>query len=222
MKKSITSSLGLIVTIAAILLSSCGTNTTFKKRYHNRGFQFDWGNSISQVHPKSKSDGTSHRSKKSTLQKQSETPINDEIASSPSVLVNTVDIHPDIALINDKIANREVAKKPTAVWQKTISVVKDTNSNPISVNNSARSAEAKNDQVDRIYGKLAFVFGVLSLLGVLFIGRLSFIFAIAAIALGIIGLNSDSRSMAIIGLVLGSLYFLILILAVIALLVIFL
>jgi hypothetical protein len=125
-------------------------------------------------------------------------------------------------LINDKIANRKVAKKPTAVWQKTISVVKDTNSNPTSVNNSARSAEAKNDQVDRIYGKLAFVFGVLSLLGVLFIGRLSFIFAIAAIALGIIGLNSDSRSMAIIGLVLGSLYFLILILAVIALLVIFL
>ena len=121
MKKSITSSLGLIVTIAAILLSSCGTNTTFKKRYHNRGFHFDWGNSISQVHPKSKSDGTSHRSKKSTLQKQSETPINDEIASSPSVLVNTVDFHPDIALINDKIANRNQLRygRKQFLWSRT-------------------------------------------------------------------------------------------------------
>lgn len=43
MKKTITSKLGLLVAMVAILVSSCSTNATFSKRYHSRGFNIAWG-----------------------------------------------------------------------------------------------------------------------------------------------------------------------------------
>ena len=43
MKKATTSNFGFIVAIIAFFVSSCGSNATFSKRYHNRGFNIAWG-----------------------------------------------------------------------------------------------------------------------------------------------------------------------------------
>lgn len=43
MKRTPIVNLGLIVVTMVILLSSCGSNATFTKRYHNRGFNIGWG-----------------------------------------------------------------------------------------------------------------------------------------------------------------------------------
>lgn len=46
MNKSITSKLGLLLAMVAILVSSCSTNATFSKRYHSRGFNIAWGGGL--------------------------------------------------------------------------------------------------------------------------------------------------------------------------------
>ena len=43
MKKTITSKLVLLMSAMAVFISSCSTNATFTKRYHNRGFNIAWG-----------------------------------------------------------------------------------------------------------------------------------------------------------------------------------
>lgn len=43
MKKTTTFNFGLIVSMIALFVSSCGSNATFSKRYHNRGFNIAWG-----------------------------------------------------------------------------------------------------------------------------------------------------------------------------------
>jgi TM2 domain-containing membrane protein YozV len=43
MKNNYTQKLGLALTLVALFLASCGSNATFSKRYHNRGFNIAWG-----------------------------------------------------------------------------------------------------------------------------------------------------------------------------------
>jgi TM2 domain-containing membrane protein YozV len=43
MKSNYTQKLGLAFTLVALFLASCGSNATFSKRYHNRGFNIAWG-----------------------------------------------------------------------------------------------------------------------------------------------------------------------------------
>jgi TM2 domain-containing membrane protein YozV len=43
MKNNYTQKLGLAFTLVALFLASCGSNATFSKRYHNRGFNIAWG-----------------------------------------------------------------------------------------------------------------------------------------------------------------------------------
>jgi len=43
MKNSYTQKFGIAVTALALFMASCGSNATFSKRYHNRGFNIAWG-----------------------------------------------------------------------------------------------------------------------------------------------------------------------------------
>jgi TM2 domain-containing membrane protein YozV len=43
MKSNYTQKLGLAFALVALFLASCGSNATFSKRYHNRGFNIAWG-----------------------------------------------------------------------------------------------------------------------------------------------------------------------------------
>lgn len=43
MKNNYTQKLSLAFTLVALFLASCGSNATFSKRYHNRGFNIAWG-----------------------------------------------------------------------------------------------------------------------------------------------------------------------------------
>lgn len=43
MKNIYTQKFGIALTAVALFLASCGSNATFSKRYHNRGFNIAWG-----------------------------------------------------------------------------------------------------------------------------------------------------------------------------------
>jgi TM2 domain-containing membrane protein YozV len=43
MKTNYTQKFGIALTAVALFLASCGSNATFSKRYHNRGFNIAWG-----------------------------------------------------------------------------------------------------------------------------------------------------------------------------------
>ena len=43
MKNSYTQKFGIALTALALFMASCGSNATFSKRYHNRGFNIAWG-----------------------------------------------------------------------------------------------------------------------------------------------------------------------------------
>jgi TM2 domain-containing membrane protein YozV len=43
MRNNYTQKFGIALTAAALFLASCGSNATFSKRYHNRGFNIAWG-----------------------------------------------------------------------------------------------------------------------------------------------------------------------------------
>jgi len=43
MKNNYTQKFGIAFTAVALFLASCGSNATFSKRYHNRGFNIAWG-----------------------------------------------------------------------------------------------------------------------------------------------------------------------------------
>lgn len=43
MRNKYTQKFGIALTAAALFLASCGSNATFSKRYHNRGFNIAWG-----------------------------------------------------------------------------------------------------------------------------------------------------------------------------------
>ena len=46
MKNKYTQKLGLAFTLVAFFMVSCGSNATFTKRYHNRGFNITWGGGV--------------------------------------------------------------------------------------------------------------------------------------------------------------------------------
>lgn len=43
MKNNYTQKFGIALTAVALFVASCGSNATFSKRYHNRGFNIAWG-----------------------------------------------------------------------------------------------------------------------------------------------------------------------------------
>ena len=99
MKKTTTINFGLIVAMIALFVSSCGSNATFSKRYHNRGFNIAWGGGSDATNQTVK---TSPRKAKAQMESVEvaknvenaaieaivETEVNAQVASNSTAIVN--------------------------------------------------------------------------------------------------------------------------------------
>ena len=227
MKKTTTSKLGLLMAVVAILISSCSTNATFSKRYHSRGFNIAWGggsaannNPVKQTPKKvkAKSDGVAIAQNTENLTVQS---VNStENAAVEASIVNTALVSSTIlsknevaTLKNSTQTSSHAVKSSTVVSKKEIlSEIKKSNQRTKLNFLKKGNANLNSDPEGPIFGILSFVFGLL--------GWITFplLFGLAAIVLGIIGLNKELNGLAIAGLVLGALLLIIMVLVVAVLL----
>ena len=223
MKKTTTSKFGLLMAMVGILISSCSTNATFSKRYHSRGFNIAWGggaaanNSPVKQTPKkvkARSDGVAIAQNTENLTVQS---VNStENAAVEASIVNTALVSSTILSKNEvatlKDANQtssHAVKSSTVVSKKEIlSEIKKSNQRTKLNFLKKGNANLNSDPEGPIFGILSFVFGLL--------GWITFplLFGLAAIVLGIIGLNKELNGLAIAGLVLGALLLIIMVLVV--------
>ncbi len=227
MKKTTTSKLGLLMAVVAILISSCSTNATFSKRYHSRGFNIAWGggsaannNPVKQTPKKvkAKSDGVAIAQNTENLTVQS---VNStENAAVEASIVNTALVSSTI-LAKNEVATAQnstqtsshAVKSSTVISKKEIlSEIKKSNQRTKLNFLKKGNANLNSDPEGPIFGILSFVFGLL--------GWITFplLFGLAAIVLGIIGLNKELNGLAIAGLVLGALLLIIMVLVVAVLL----
>ena len=227
MKKTTTSKFGLLMAMVAILISSCSTNATFSKRYHSRGFNIAWGggsaannNPVKQTPKKvkAKSDGVAIAQNTENLTVQS---VNStENAAVEASIVNTALVSSTI-LAKNEVATAQnstqtsshAVKSSTVISKKEIlSEIKKSNQRTKLNFLKKGNANLNSDPEGPIFGILSFVFGLL--------GWITFplLFGLAAIVLGIIGLNKELNGLAIAGLVLGALLLIIMVLVVAVLL----
>ncbi len=227
MKKTTTSKFGLLMAMVGILISSCSTNATFSKRYHSRGFNIAWGggaaanNSPVKQTPKkvkARSDGVAIAQNTENLTVQS---VNStENAAVEASIVNTALVSSTI-LAKNEVATAQnstqtsshAVKSSTVISKKEIlSEIKKSNQRTKLNFLKKGNANLNSDPEGPIFGILSFVFGLL--------GWITFplLFGLAAIVLGIIGLNKELNGLAIAGLVLGALLLIIMVLVVAVLL----
>ena len=227
MKKTTTSKFGLLMAMVGILISSCSTNATFSKRYHSRGFNIAWGggsaannNPVKQTPKKvkAKSDGVAIAQNTENLTVQS---VNStENAAVEASIVNTALVSSTI-LAKNEVATAQnstqtsshAVKSSTVISKKEIlSEIKKSNQRTKLNFLKKGNANLNSDPEGPIFGILSFVFGLL--------GWITFplLFGLAAIVLGIIGLNKELNGLAIAGLVLGALLLIIMVLVVAVLL----
>ena len=213
--------------VVAILISSCSTNATFSKRYHSRGFNIAWGggsaannNPVKQTPKKvkAKSDGVAIAQNTENLTVQS---VNStENAAVEASIVNTALVSSTI-LSKNEVATAQnstqtsshAVKSSTVISKKEIlSEIKKSNQRTKLNFLKKGNANLNSDPEGPIFGILSFVFGLL--------GWITFplLFGLAAIVLGIIGLNKELNGLAIAGLVLGALLLIIMVLVVAVLL----
>jgi len=99
MKKTTTFNFGLIVAMIALFVSSCGSNATFSKRYHNRGFNIAWGggsdanNQTVKTSPRKakaqmESVEVAKNVENAAIEAIVETEVNAQVASNSTAIVN--------------------------------------------------------------------------------------------------------------------------------------
>ena len=227
MKKTTTSKLGLLIAMVAILVSSCSTNATFSKRYHSRGFNIAWGggsdannNPVKQTPKKvkAKSDvvAVAQNTDNVTVQsvKSTENTAMEASTVNTAVVSNNILAKNELAIVkNATQTSSHAVKSSTVVSKKEIlSEIKKSNQRTKLNFLKKGNANLNSDPEGPIFGILSFVFGLL--------GWITFplLFGLAAIVLGIIGLNKELNGLAIAGLVLGALLLIIMVLVVAVLL----
>jgi hypothetical protein len=225
MKKTTTSKFGLLMAMVAILISSCSTNATFSKRYHSRGFNIAWGGGSDANNNPVKQTPKKVKAKSDVVAQNTENVIVQSVNSTVNAVVEASTVSTTV-VSNNILAKNEVAtvKYPTqssthAVKSVTVISKKEILSEIKKSNQRTKlnflkkgNANLNSDPEGPIFGILSFVFGLL--------GWITFplLFGLAAIVLGIIGLNKELNGLAIAGLVLGALLLIIMVLVVAVLL----
>lgn len=129
MKKLVTSRFELLLAMLVILISSCGTNATFTKRYHSRGFNIAWGGGESDANKqvtkqsqkkvKSKTEVVGFTQKTENLAVQS-------AHSSENAMVNPANLNPE--LFSSSLMNQNGKASVKNYFKSTSEVVKSSNS----------------------------------------------------------------------------------------------
>lgn len=99
MKNTYSQKLGLSFMAVALFLASCGSNATFSKRYHNRGFNIAWGGGSDATPSKPVA-----RKSASTAEKQSVS-VTPNISEATPMVESATFVNANIPDVNTKIAN---------------------------------------------------------------------------------------------------------------------
>jgi hypothetical protein len=225
MKKTTTFNFGLIVTTIALFVSSCGSNATFSKRYHNRGFNIAWGggsatnnNPVKQTPKKvkAKSDVVAQNTENVMVQSVNftENALLEASNVSKAVVSNNVLKKNEVATEKNFTQKSNQADKSTTVVSKKELLSEITRFNQRTKSNFSKQGRASfnSDPEGPIFGILSFIFGLLGWI------TMPLLFGLAAIVLGVIGLRRELNGLAIAGLILGALLLIIMVLIVAVLL----
>jgi hypothetical protein len=225
MKKTTTFNFGLIVTTIALFVSSCGSNATFSKRYHNRGFNIAWGGgsaanniSVKQIPKKAnaKPDVVSQNVENVMVQSVNftENALLEASNVSKAVVSNNVLKKNEVATEKNFTQKFNQADKSTTVVSKKELLSEITRFNQRTKSNFSKLGRASlnSDPEGPIFGILSFIFGLLGWI------TMPLLFGLAAIVLGVIGLRRELNGLAIAGLILGALLLIIMVLIVAVLL----
>lgn len=216
MKNNYTQKFGIALTAVALFLVSCGSNATFSKRYHNRGFNIAWGGGASSNSVTAKARVDKQNSKPSELTVLAEAEKTAMVDVPVAVEMSQIEANQiSTAALNPKASNFAVKKaSPAALSTKEITNKSDKLSQLRKLNSMKKvsSKLSGSEPGGPIYGILSLVFGILGWV------TLPLLFGLAAIVLGIIGLHKDMNGLAIAGLILGSLLLIIMVLVVAVLL----
>lgn len=106
MKTNYTQKFGIALTAVALFLASCGSNATFSKRYHNRGFNIAWGGGADATPTKPVAKKARVEAEKSV------------IAESPVVELqaeNTASLAAPLSPISGAVAPTDVVNNPVVL-----------------------------------------------------------------------------------------------------------
>jgi hypothetical protein len=216
MKNSYTQKFGIAVTALALFMASCGSNATFSKRYHNRGFNIAWGGGASGNSVKANTRVNKHNSNPSELKVLAEAEKTASVDVPVTVETSQIEANQiSTAASNPKVSNCAVKKASTSALSKKEITNERAKLSQLRKSNSMKKGSSKlsgSEPGGPIFGILSLVFGILGWV------TLPLLFGLAAIVLGIIGLRKEMNGLAIAGLILGSLLLIIMVLVVAVLL----
>lgn len=200
----------------ALFVSACGSNATFSKRYHNRGFSIAWGGGASDNSVKASARAEKYNPKPSELKVLAEAEKTTAEDVPVSLETNQIEANQiSTTASNLKVSNCQVKKASTAILSKKAVTNERIKLSQLTKSNSMKKGSLKlsgSEPGGPIFGILSLVFGILGWV------TLPLLFGLAAIVLGIIGLRKEMNGLAIAGLILGSLLLIIMVLIVAVLL----
>jgi hypothetical protein len=208
MKTNYTQKFGIVLTAVALFLASCGSNATFAKRYHNRGFNIAWGGGSDATPVKPVAKKARIEAEKSNIVEHSAIEIKGEIASYAAPLSPVTGAITPTEILKKGINSQNIQtshRLNLGVLTSTPPVMNlnepFTNLRKQIKNSSAllKKGTASNSSSDDspIFGILSLVFGILGLV------KFPLLFGVAAIVLGLKGRNNSMNGLAYAGLILG-------------------
>lgn len=125
MKNNYTQKFGIALTAVALFLASCGSNATFSKRYHNRGFNIAWGGGADATPAKPVAKKARVEAEKSAIVENSSIEIkSEEIASYAAPLSPVTGANTPAAVVNKPVVfaakATEVAAPAQSIEKKSI------------------------------------------------------------------------------------------------------
>ena len=173
MKKTITSKLGLLMAMVAILISSCSTNATFSKRYHSRGFNIAWGggsdvnnNAVKQTPKKVKAKldvvAVAQNTENLTVQSvnSAENAVVEASIVTRAFVSNNILAKNEVATVKNSTQTSTRAVKSSTVVSNKAAVNAISNANTKAVKKNADPGEGKSQMIALI---LCFFVGVLGI-----------------------------------------------------------
>lgn len=150
MRINYTQKFGIALTAVALFLASCGSNATFSKRYHNRGFNIAWGGGADATPSKPVIRKARVEAEKPAML---ESPVvemkAEEIASysAPLSTVSAVNAH---AIVNNPIV---LATRATKNARPGVTIEKKSIDTKVMVKTSTKVLKQKKSMVDPGQGK---------------------------------------------------------------------
>lgn len=150
MRINYTQKLGIALTAVALFLNSCGSNATFSKRYHNRGFNIAWGGGADATPFKPVIRKARVEAEKPAMLESPVVEMKAEEIASYSAPLSTVSAVNSHAIVNNPIV---LATRATQNARPGVTIEKKSINTKVMVKTSTKVLKQKKSMVDPGQGK---------------------------------------------------------------------